>query len=149
MANGYDDSELFHLLNGTDFHDENRTFSELKPVRLPFQEKIYSAMQESYDDDHMTNYVNQNSCNGEPQDTCEWLKDNNNWTPQEPISEKADIIDQNVSESQPDCNQEFFSKLDDTLYNLPRELYIERLVDLSNNCEETISMYRNILVKRA
>lgn len=149
MAKGYDDSEIFHLLNGTDFHDEIKTFAELKPVRLPFQEEFYSTTQESYDDDHMTNHINQNSCNGELQDTCEWLKDDYNLTSQERISDKVDTIDQSVSESQPVCNQEFFSKLDDTLLNLPRELYIERLVDQSNNCEETISVYRNILVKRA
>ncbi|MEW8548806.1 MAG: hypothetical protein AB2693_35350 [Candidatus Thiodiazotropha sp.] len=149
MAAGYDDSEMLHLLNGTDFREELKTFTELKPVRLPFQEEFHSTTQDFYDDDHMHHYASQNSCNYDDQNQCEWLKDDSNSTGQEPIAEQIDLIDQSVSESQPICNQEFFSKLDDTLLNLPRELYIERLVELSNNCEETISMYRNILVKRA
>ena len=52
-------------------------------------------------------------------------------------------------DSQPIGNQEFFSKLDNILLNLPRELYIDRLIEQSNNCDETISMYRNILVNKA
>ena len=65
------------------------------------------------------------------------------------MAEKIDPVDQNLFDSQPICNQECFSKLDDALLKLPRELYIERLIEQENNCEETISMYRNILVNRA
>ena len=52
-------------------------------------------------------------------------------------------------DSQPVCNQEFFKMLDETLASKPREIYIELLIEKTNNCEETISMYRNILVNRA
>lgn len=39
--------------------------------------------------------------------------------------------------------------MDNALLNLPRELYIDRLIEQTNNCDETISMYRNILVNKA
>ena len=57
--------------------------------------------------------------------------------------------EQTISESQPICNQEFFYKLDEIPVNLPGDLYVEQVVEKTNNCEETIAMYRSILAKKA
>ena len=150
MASGYDESaQLFHMVNGTDIHDELKIFTELKPVRLPFQDDLYASLQESYDDYQVQNYGNVGSYNNELQDTSEWAKDDSNSKAQEFMAENIDPVVQNLFDSQPICNQGYFSKLDDALLNLPRELNIERLIEQANNCEETISMYRNILVNRA
>ena len=51
--------------------------------------------------------------------------------------------------SQPISNQEFFTMLDEFLYNLPKYLYVEKLVSLTQKDDENISMYRSILLKRA
>lgn len=79
MASGYDESaQLFHMVNGTDIHDELKTFTKLKPVRLPFQDDLYASLQESYDDYQVQNYANVGSYNNELQDTSEWAKDDSN-----------------------------------------------------------------------
>ena len=154
MASGYDESvELFQIVNGSvsDFHRELKTFTELKPVRLPFQHKSY--IQESYDDyqdnaqDNAHASNDDNYSNGS-HDTPGWVSDDINLTTLEFSAEKLDT-EPSTYESQLMCNQEFFNKLDEALCNLLRELYTDRLIEQTNNCEDTISMYRNILAKRA
>ena len=62
---------------------------------------------------------------------------------------EAANVNEYDTDSQPICNQEFFKLIDQALEGEPRDLYIESLIEKSNNCEETIAMYRSILVKRA
>ena len=40
------------------------------------------------------------------------------------------------------CNQTYFDQIYQALAGDPRDLYIEALIEKSNNCEETIAMYR-------
>lgn len=51
--------------------------------------------------------------------------------------------------SMPPPNQQVYSNLDSTLYNLPRDIYIERLVSETSNNSNTIYWYRRILGERA
>ena len=154
MASGYDESvELFQIVNGSvsDFHRELKTFTELKPVRLPFQHKSY--IQESYDDYQDNAQENAHASNDDnysngTHDTSGWVSDDINLTTLEFSAEKLDT-EPSTYERQLMCNQEFFNKLDEALCNLPRELYTDRLIEQTNNCEDTISMYRNIFAKRA
>ncbi|VDI21735.1 Hypothetical predicted protein [Mytilus galloprovincialis] len=46
-------------------------------------------------------------------------------------------------------SQEFIAKLDDNLFNLPRDLYIPKLLEMTNDIENTITWYRSILTSRA
>ena len=62
---------------------------------------------------------------------------------------EASNVNEHDTDSQPICNQEFFTHIDQALEGEPRELYIESLIEKSNNCEETIAMYRSILPRRA
>ena len=61
----------------------------------------------------------------------------------------------NLSNSQsPDCNetvsnQSDIENLDEHLQNLPRDLYISKLLELCSSCESRISQYRNALCLRA
>ena len=113
MASGYDESvELFQIVNGSvsDFHRELKTFTELKPVRLPFQHKSY--IKESYDDyqdnaqDNAHASNDDNYSNGS-HDTPGWVSDDINLTTLEFSAEKLDT-EPSTYESQLMCNQEFF-----------------------------------------
>ena len=84
-----------------------------------------------------------------PHNTAKQAYNNSIPTSADFVAEKFDPVDQNAFDSQPVCNQEFFSKLDNNLQNLPREIYIDRIIEQTNNCDETISYYRNILVNKA
>ena len=162
MANALEGPDLFNIVNGTDFHEEIKTFTELKPVRLPFQDDFLIASQESYCSD-LQNYAHYGGYNNELQQTFEWINDKSAIETQVFTAECVNPTDistfesqhmcnpaeQTISESQPICNQEFFCKLDEILVNLPRDLYVEQLVEQTNNCEETIAMYRSILAKKA
>jgi chromosome segregation ATPase len=61
----------------------------------------------------------------------------------------------NPSDSQsPDCNesvsnQSDIENLDEHLQNLPRDLYISKLLELCSSCESMVSQYRNALCLRA
>lgn len=57
--------------------------------------------------------------------------------------------DKEEIDSQPICNQEFYTILDHELRNKPPELFVELLIEKANNCEETIAVYKNILANRA
>lgn len=58
------------------------------------------------------------------------------------------IQDADIS-SQPRANQEFYTLLDQSLPNLSKDLYIEKLVSLTQKNDDDICMYRSILLKRA
>ena len=162
MANALEGPDLFNIVNGTDFHEEIKTFTELKPVRLPFQDDFLNASQESYSSD-LQNYAHHGGYNNELQQTFDWINEKNAFETQVLTAEcvnqteiatfesqyMCNPAEQTISESQPICNQEFFCKLDEILINLPRDLYVEQLVDQTNNCEETIAMYRSILAQKA
>lgn len=46
-------------------------------------------------------------------------------------------------------NQDFIVNLDNNLNDLPMDTYISKLIDYSNNCENTVTWYRTILASRA
>ncbi|MES9879587.1 MAG: hypothetical protein ABW185_01750 [Sedimenticola sp.] len=52
-------------------------------------------------------------------------------------------------QSQPIPNQQIFTSIDQRLQHLPKDIYIEKLRLECKDCEDTISMYRSILAKRA
>ena len=52
-----------------------------------------------------------------------------------------------VSEFVP--NQEFYAMLDKELLNLPKDAYIEKLIEVSHNSDDTITWYRSVLCSRA
>jgi len=66
--------------------------------------------------------------------------------------EQSFIEPRNESESgssQPICNQQYFTLLDDILTNLPKAIYITKLVQLCKRNDDDICLYRSILYKRA
>ena len=146
MAASIDESEeLFHLLNGTD--DQIKTYADLKPVPFPFQDESFVTTQEPYGQSN--DYIDHDIQSTNPRDTTEHAHNGSIPTSTDFLAEKYDPEDQSAFDSQPICNQEFFSKLDTDLQNLPRQLYIDRLIEQTKNCDETISMYRNIIVNKA
>lgn len=58
-------------------------------------------------------------------------------------------FDTDFRDSQPVLNQQFYHMLDDVLFNLPKDLYIEKLLQLTKNNDDNICVYRSILLKRA
>ena len=148
MAASSDESdELFHLLNGT--NGEIKTNADLQPVPFPFQDESFVTTQEPNRDEQLQDYVIHDIQNNDPNNTTEQAYNSSIPTSADFVAEKYDPVDQTTFDSQPICNQEFFRKLDNNLQNLPREIYIDRIIEQTNNCDETISMYRNILVNKA
>lgn len=58
-------------------------------------------------------------------------------------------LDATLFDSQPISNQQFFPLLDEKLFNMPKDMYVDTLRSETNDCEETINMYRSIQAKRA
>ena len=53
-------------------------------------------------------------------------------------------IGTDICDSQPVANQQFYQVLDDVLYNLPKSLYIEKLLQLTRNNDDDICVYHSI-----
>ena len=143
-----------HILGVNEQNEGCKTFAELQPV--PFEAYLY---QESYDAHEPA---------GEPSNALYDLidlRDTDNMTYQNAlqsqleqfensqadqtlIPEEANINNQ-LCDSQPIPNQEFFTLLEQDLCNKPRDLFVDKLIEKTNNCEDTIATYRHILAKRA
>lgn len=52
-------------------------------------------------------------------------------------------------DSQPVSNQQYVYTLDDVLFNLPKDLYTEKLIQLTHCNEDEIALYRSILLQKA
>lgn len=61
----------------------------------------------------------------------------------------ANYNDDETIDSQPKCNQEYYTILDEILCNLPKVLYINKLVQLCHDNDDDVRLYRSIIHKRA
>ena len=104
MANALEGPDLFNIVNGTDFHEEIKIFTELKPVRLPFQDDFLNApSQESYSSD-LQNYAHHGGYNNELQQTFDWINEKNAFETQVLTAECVNQTEIATFESQYMCN---------------------------------------------
>ena len=71
MASDHDEINYSHILRGVDYYDDIKTFTELKPAQLPFQEEYFCATQDSFEADQLQSYTNFDK---EYQDKPTWLQ---------------------------------------------------------------------------
>ena len=133
--------------------DGEKTYAELQPV--PFEAYPYQQADGMYQpiepNENLYDLIDlRDTYIGPHQNEIQsQLEQSQNDNSQILIPEENTGTENAQFDSQPIPNQEFFVLLDNDLCNKPRDLYIDKLIEKTNNCEDTIATYRHILAKRA
>ena len=148
MSTGVD---IPFILDKIERNENGNTYVELQPAQFPLEAHSYLTTQDFDETDAALNYNSQlfMDNNEAYEDKSHLTQSELTLTDQTFASVHYENTDKEEIDSQPICNQEFYTILDHELCNKPRELSVELLIEKANNCEETIAVYRNILANRA
>lgn len=148
MATGVD---IPFILDKIERNENGNTYVDLQPVQFPLEAHSYLTNQDFVETDEALNYDSQlfMDNNEAYEDKSHLSQSELTLTDQTFVSVHTENTDKEEIDSQPICNQEFYTILDHELRNKPRELFVELLIEKANNCEETIAIYRNILANKA